>query len=641
MKRKFITILVLSALCGVVFLHNPGITANTPKEFRAVWVSTVYRLDYPTMATGDPASLTTQADTILQSAKDMGMNAVILQVRPAADAFYPSSIFPWSKYLTGETGQAPDNGFDPLAYWVQKAHTLGLTLHAWINPYRITLSGEEDYTALPTSHPAKLHPDWVLKAEDNNYYFDPAVPDVQQLVVDGALEILQNYDVDGIHLDDYFYPTASFDDSISFLKYGAGYSDIAVWRRDNVTNLMSKLNTALHQQKSSISFGVSPAGIWANASNLPEGSATAGSESYFSHYADTRRWVKEGLIDYICPQIYWEIGHSLADYKVLANWWADVVRGTDTALYIGMADYKAGNTDPQSPWHGIAAIKDQIAVNASIPEITGEVHFRYALLSQNKELSNFYTAYYNQQAIPEESPELPPSESPAPPQTPTPPTSLPDGVTLNKEDHTAYLKGAENSLFLPEGKLKRAEAAAIFARLMVDKLGNSLFLETASYSTAFTDVPASSWYAPYIGFLEQYNVINGYAGNVFLPEGYVTRAEFAAMATRFERIGTNTNSGFSDVNASHWAAPVIAFAAEHGWINGFEDHTFRPDDPITRGQTAAIMNRVLARHPDEEAISSAGIMPYKDTLSHWAHYEIIEASYPHNYRMIDGIEHWQ
>ena len=173
-------------------------------ELKGVWVATVYNLDYPLKQTKDPNTLKSEAIAILDNVKEMGLNAVFLQVRPSADAFYESKIFPWSKYLTGENGTAPNNGFDPLEFWVKEAHNRGIELHAWINPYRITKNGDAEYNLIDKNSPAKLYPEYVIKHSDENYYFNPGIPEVRELVISGALEIVKKYDVDGIHMDDYF-----------------------------------------------------------------------------------------------------------------------------------------------------------------------------------------------------------------------------------------------------------------------------------------------------------------------------------------------------------------------------------------------------------------------------------------------------
>ena len=416
---------VLTLAVALSVFALPASAANTQKkDFRAVWVSTIYNLDYPSSATTDPAKLKAEANEILDNCVELGMTAVILQVRPSGDALYDSDIFPWSKYLTGSQGTAPSGNFDPLEYWVAEAHKRGLELHAWINPYRVTRSGASDYNSLSADNPALLHPEWVVKHSDGNYYLDPGIPEVRQLVVNGAAEIVQNYDVDGIHLDDYFYPGTNFDDADTYAKYGAGFSNIDDWRRNNVNLLIQELDSTLHKLDPDISFGVSPFGIWANSSSMTGGSNTNGNQTYFSHYADTRKWVKEGWLDYICPQIYWEIGHSLADYKTLAYWWADVVKGTDVELYIGMADYKAGNSSASSPWYGIKAIEDQLALNAQIPEITGEVHFRYKFLYSVSGLEDLYKKTYASSSEPEQ------------------PSDKPDGNTVVKQYSSQDKKGS-------------------------------------------------------------------------------------------------------------------------------------------------------------------------------------------------------
>lgn len=380
--------MMLAAACCLAAFAVPA-AAAAKKDFRAVWVSTVYNLDYPSAATASANTLKAEADAILDGCADMGMTAVILQVRPSSDAIYPSELFPWSIYLTGDQDTAPSGNFDPLEYWISGAHQRGLELHAWINPYRITKKGGTEYAALSKSNPAKQHPEWVKQYSDKNYYYDPGIPEVRKLVVDGVRELLDHYDVDGIHLDDYFYPGTDFPDDSTYSKYGTGFSSKADWRRDNVNQLIQQIQKEVSQRKPKAAFGVSPAGIWANHSNLKGGSDTNGGETYFSHYADTRKWVREGWVDYICPQLYWVIGHEKADYETLARWWAGTVKGTGVALYIGMADYQA---NPASGSWKVSSIKDQLQLNASIPEITGEVHFRYQLIPDS--LKSYYSALY-------------------------------------------------------------------------------------------------------------------------------------------------------------------------------------------------------------------------------------------------------
>ena len=569
------------ALIGLGRWSQPDASAASTwekKEFRAVWVSTVYRLDYPSQATTDPAVLKADADEILQNCADMGMTAVILQVRPSADALYPSAYYPWSKYLTGTQGTAPQGGFDPLAYWVEEAHKLGLELHAWINPFRITKGGQSEFDALTANHPAKVHPEWVVEYEDN-FYFNPGLPEVREYIVQGAEELARNYDIDGVHLDDYFYPGSGFDDTAAYAQYGGGFSDIGDWRRDNVNQLVKTLGERLHAMDPDLSYGISPSGVWADKSSLPEGSNTTGGyESYYAAYADSRKWVKEGWIDYICPQVYWYIGHKSMDYETIARWWADVVRGTGVSLYIGMADYQAGNTGSSSPWYGITAVENMLALNQKLPEVTGEVHFRYQFLVDNSALNGLYRKAYGD-VRPEPTPTPTPAPTPTAPATPQP-TATPAPavtVTLDTVNHTAYMEG-DNGLFRPEASLSRAEAVAMLARLAVDGNGNALYTGAAG-TTGFSDVAANAWYAPY-----------------------------------------------------------VAFAQKYGLVNGYSDGTFRPEQPVSRAEAVKLVNQALGRQAGEREAA----MPFSDVpAGHWAYWEILEASVTHEYEKTTSGEDWK
>ena len=374
-KRLFVIFTVLCTL----FALSP---ASGEERMRGMWISTVYNLDYPSSPTTDPAQLKAQADKILDNCRDMGINNVFLQVRPASDALYKSSIYPWSAYLTGSQGTAPGEGFDPLQYWIEGAHSRGMELHAWVNPYRATkVSSGDALSSLSADNPASIHPEYIIKYSDGNYYYDPALPEVRQLVIDGIMEIVNNYDVDGIHMDDYFYPGTDFNDETSFQQYKGSFTDKGDWRRNNVNLLVSGIKSAIDSSGKDVEFGISPAGIWANSSNNPLGSNTSGNEAYYSNYADTRKWALEGTVDYIAPQIYWEVGHSAADYATLVNWWSDTLKDAPAKLYIGLADYKAnGVTDTTSPWYGGDEIIRQINMNGDISKIGGEIHFRYQMI---------------------------------------------------------------------------------------------------------------------------------------------------------------------------------------------------------------------------------------------------------------------
>ena len=389
LKRRILSvILVLAMLIPAAYAAQPA-----QDGMRGVWVSSVANIDYPSQQGLSADQLKSEADTILNNIAAMGLNTVFLQVRPSADALYQSALFPWSRYVSGTTGQAPDGDFDVLAYWVEGAHSRGLQLHAWLNPYRITRDGKEELDALPETSPAKQHPEWVVEYE-GNYYFNPGLPAVQQLVVDGAAEIVRNYDVDGIHLDDYFYPGTDFNDAAAYARYGEDFDDIGDWRRDNVNTLIASLDETVHAINPELSFGVSPAGIWDNKADNPKGSDTNGRSSYREIYCDSVEWIKRGTVDYICPQLYWSIGYEIADFEVLVDWWQDIVSTSDVALYIGIGAYRAAEAEPGDVWYGTAELERQLDMLDNSIDIQGEVFFSYASLMEAQGCSDFLTAHY-------------------------------------------------------------------------------------------------------------------------------------------------------------------------------------------------------------------------------------------------------
>lgn len=407
-KQKFFVKSFMFFLC-CIFVFGMSLCSagadeknlNNNEKFRGVWVSTVYNIDYPSKHTTNSSELKKDALEILDDCSSMGFNSIILQVRPTADAFYKSDIFPWSKFISGTEGVAPDDDFDPLLFWVEEAHKRNMEIHAWINPYRVTGTVDGDKDALSEKsdeNPAKINPDYIVKYTNSDgkygYYFNPALPEVRQLIIDGAVEIAENYDVDGIHIDDYFYPGTDFDDSSAFEKYGEGFSSKDDWRRNNVDTFVKEMNEQLHKVNSDIQFGVSPSGIWANKSSNPLGSDTRGFESYNSVYADTRKWAEEGWIDYIAPQIYWNVGKSGSDYKIISDWWCDVVKNSKTKLYIGMADYRAVGADQSNPFYNGNEIKKQMEMNAANEIIKGEIHFAYNSIKKVSELKNKIIAQY-------------------------------------------------------------------------------------------------------------------------------------------------------------------------------------------------------------------------------------------------------
>ncbi|MDO4754499.1 MAG: family 10 glycosylhydrolase, partial [Bacillota bacterium] len=376
----FVLFMMLQALFYPVFGQD-----ETEERMRGIWVTTVFHLDYPSVSTTDVELLKKEAISIIENVRKSGLNTIFLQVRPSGDALYPSKYVKWSKFLTGKKGIAPSGSFDPLQFWIEEAHKRGIKLHAWMNPYRIATDMNDDVGEYPA--------DRILK-HDGRMYLNPGIPEVQKHLLQVVEEVLARYDVDGIHFDDYFYPAKDVDDQVQYEKYGAGLS-IQEWRIRNVDTLIREVHDLC--RKYDVRFGVSPFGIWANRNSHPLGSDTEGFESLISQYADSRKWVTNEWVDYICPQIYWHKGFRVADYEALADWWSNVVEDTDVDLYIGVASFKAMDKDTESPWYGTTELLNQLNYNTLIPNIDGEIHFRYASIFQSPVLRNAISNFYANQ----------------------------------------------------------------------------------------------------------------------------------------------------------------------------------------------------------------------------------------------------
>ncbi|WP_020543294.1 family 10 glycosylhydrolase [Nonomuraea coxensis] len=347
----------------------------TPKrQLRAMWISSVANIDWPSRPGLTVSAQQTEFRAWLDLAVAKRMNAVVVQIRPTADAFWPSSYEPWSQWLTGTQGGNP--GYDPLAFMVSEAHARNLEFHAWFNPYRI--ANHDDPTKLVSTHPARKNPSWRF-AYGGKLYYNPGIPTVRAFIEDAIMDAVSKYDVDGVHLDDYFYPYPvsgeSIPDSGTYAQYGGSFGSIADWRRENVNLLVRELDQRIHAAKPHVSFGISPFGIWRNSGTDPLGSRTSGLQSYDAIYADSRTWVKQGWVDYISPQIYWHLGFSTAAYEVLTAWWSDVVRGTGVQLVVGQAAYRAGASGQEAAWQDPAELSDHLYDNRQHPEIAGDIYF--------------------------------------------------------------------------------------------------------------------------------------------------------------------------------------------------------------------------------------------------------------------------
>ncbi|PWJ26660.1 uncharacterized lipoprotein YddW (UPF0748 family) [Branchiibius hedensis] len=347
---------------------------HTPKrDFRAYWIATVANIDWPSKPGLTKEQQQRELTDWLDLAEQQGHNAVILQVRPTADAFWPSRFEPWSAWLTGTQGQNP--GWDPLKFAVQEAHARNLELHAWFNPFRIAMT--EDPGTLIPSHPARQHPEWTIPYGGKLYY-NPGIPQVRQFCIDAIMDAVRRYDIDGVHFDDYFYPYPvagqTFHDEAQFAQYGGGKS-LADWRRANINDLVIGLNKAIKRAKPWVQFGVSPFAIWRNKATDPLGSdTTAGAQTYDDLYADTRMWVLREIVDYIVPQVYWSIGFTAADYAKVTDWWAELTSHSRTHLYIGQATYKvAANADPH--WNDPGELSSHLQFNTQYPQVEGNIYF--------------------------------------------------------------------------------------------------------------------------------------------------------------------------------------------------------------------------------------------------------------------------
>ncbi len=353
------------------------------REFRAVWVATVTNIDYPKRGTPDRAAHKEQWKNLLDEYQKMGINAVFFQVRPAGDAFYPTDMAPWSKYLTGQQGLAPQPEYDPLEFLIEEAHNHSMEFHAWVNPYRATM--DLDTFALSTSkHQFYRNRKWLVQY-GRRFYFNPGLPEVRQHIVDVVAEIVEKYDVDGIHFDDYFYPYKErgfeFPDSTEYLLYGTGFESIDDWRRSNNDALVESVHHKIKELKPYVKFGISPFGVWRNRDKDPSGSNTRASMGcYDDLYADILKWVRKDWLDYVLPQIYWNIGFPPADYSELLGWWSAQVR--DHHLYIGLAAYKVGE-NKELAWQDPGEIPRQISMNRRNPIIEGSAFFSSRSLLAN------------------------------------------------------------------------------------------------------------------------------------------------------------------------------------------------------------------------------------------------------------------
>jgi len=433
-----------------------------PREFRAAWVSTVANIDWPSRSNLPPAKQQQEALAILERAKALNLNAIVLQVRPSADAIYPSKLEPWSEYLTGAQGREPSPAWDPLQFWISQAHLRGMELHAWFNPYRARHATAKSPNA--REHIANTRPQ-VVKQYGRFQWMDPGEEAAAQQTLDVILDVVRRYDIDGVHIDDYFYPypieapnasgaeTAALDtpsgggkaeldfpDQPSWQRYvaGGGTLERAAWRRQNVNQLIEAVYAGIHREKSWVRFGISPFGI-GRPDRRPPG--IQGFSQYDKLYADAELWLQNGWLDYFTPQLYWPIAQQAQAFPVLLDYWQGQNKRA-RHLWPGLYTSRIDNSEKS---FSAEEIVQQIEVMRSRPGVHGHVHFSMAALMQNRKgvSDQLKSTSYQSAALVPATPWLG-SDAPAAP--------------------TVALKRNSNGLAIALGPVPKAIQFAIWAR---------------------------------------------------------------------------------------------------------------------------------------------------------------------------------
>lgn len=394
--------------------RNTVVNTTYPRtEFRGMWIASVLNVDWPSRTGLSVAAQKAELRSWLDLAVKRRLNTVLLQVRPAADRMWISTLGePWSVYLCGTQGKDP--GYDPLAYAVTEAHRRALSLHAWINPFRVSVGSS--LTSLVATHPARKNPTWSF-AYGGKRYYDPGVPAVRSYIISVVKDLVSRYDVDGVHFDDYFYPYPvagqSIPDATTYAKYRGSFTSRETWRRNNVNVFIRDVHLAIHAAKARVCFGVSPFGIWRNLSSSTLGSATSGLESYSALYADSRAWVKSNWIDYVVPQLYWNQGFAAANYNVLVDWWAKQVAGTSVKLMTGEAAYKVNSG---GAWNDPNELRDHLTKARAVSPVRGASFYNATAVRTNSlnSIGILAAAHYSRPALPVPLPNL----SAARPNTP-------------------------------------------------------------------------------------------------------------------------------------------------------------------------------------------------------------------------------
>ncbi|WP_318311291.1 glycoside hydrolase family 10 protein [Flagellimonas crocea] len=374
-------------LVPILFLISCATVKAPKKEFRGVWIATVANIDWPKHPNDDVAKKKKDFIEILDFYKKMNFNAAIVQIRTAGDALYPTDFAPWSRYLSGSEGTAPEGFEEPLKWMINETHARDMEFHAWLNPYRATVS--LDTTLLSKEHDYYQHPEWIVQYGKKNYY-NPGLPQVREKFNKIVKELVTKYEVDAIHFDDYFYPYKvegeTFEDSETFSKYGLKGQTLEDWRRSNVDSLVQNVHETIKKHKPWIQFGISPFGVWKNKSTDPRGSDTkAGQTTYEDLYADPLLWVQQGWLDYLAPQVYWSMDYPIASHKTITRWWDEHTPATN--LYIGNGTYKIKNNADKA-WNQKNEIPKQLSYARKLEHVDGNIFFSAkSLIGQHEKVN--------------------------------------------------------------------------------------------------------------------------------------------------------------------------------------------------------------------------------------------------------------
>ncbi len=414
------------------------------RETRAAWIATVDNIDWPSKPGLPVEQQKEEMIHLLDALQSYHLNTVVFQIRPATDAFYASPYEPWSQWLSGKQGVGPNPAYDPLTFTISECRKRGIEIHAWFNPYRAVFDVKKTIT--DPNHITNQHPEWFLTYGENKY-FDPGLPQTRDYVAKVISDVVRRYDIDAIHLDDYFYPYkiahVDFPDGNSFSQYPRNFSKEQKedWRRENVDLIIKQIHDSIRTIKPWVQFGIAPFGVWRNSNKDSTGSKTkAGVTNYDDLYADILKWQKEGWIDYVTPQLYWYIGKKVADYAVLCDWWSHNTYGSQ--LFIGQAPYLIDRQSKDKAWRSSKEIIRQVNLLRNYPTIQGSMYFsaKYFLTNPNR-LKQRLTKKLYRYAV------LPPVNNRITPIVPDMPSKAILSVG-NNQLKFSWEKGANDKLFV-------------------------------------------------------------------------------------------------------------------------------------------------------------------------------------------------